>query len=68
MSFLVTTSKLRIFKVSDMVEVVICDEWNGLHALFLTECPDAYYVDCFAQKLQLALVAASREAKYVHQF
>jgi hypothetical protein len=25
-------------------------------------------VHCFAHKLQLALVAASREAKYVHQF
>jgi len=43
-------------------------EWNGLQALFLKECPYAYYVHCFAHKLQLALVAASREAKYVHQF
>jgi hypothetical protein len=43
-------------------------EWNELQALFLRECPNAYYVHCFAHKLQLALVAASREAKYVHQF
>jgi hypothetical protein len=43
-------------------------EWNGLQALFLRECPYAYYVHCFAHKLQLALVAASREAKSVHQF
>jgi hypothetical protein len=43
-------------------------EWNGLQALFLIEYPYAYYVHCFAHKLQLALVAASREAKYVHQF
>jgi hypothetical protein len=43
-------------------------EWNGLQALFLRECPYAYYVHYFAHKLQLALVAASREAKSVHQF
>jgi hypothetical protein len=43
-------------------------EWNGLQALFLRECPYAYYVHCFAHKLQLALVAASREEKSVHQF
>jgi hypothetical protein len=43
-------------------------ELNGLHALFLRECPYAYYVHCFAHKLQLVLVAASREAKSVHKF
>jgi general stress protein CsbA len=43
-------------------------EWNGLQALFLRECPYTYYVHYFAHKLQLALVAASREAKHVHQF
>ncbi|XP_062166237.1 uncharacterized protein LOC133872676 [Alnus glutinosa] len=43
-------------------------EWNGLQASFLRECPYAYYVHCFAHKLQLALVAAFREAKSVHQF
>ncbi|XP_016200311.1 uncharacterized protein LOC107641330 [Arachis ipaensis] len=36
-------------------------EWNGLQALFLKDSPQAYYVHCFAYRLQLALVAASRE-------
>ncbi|XP_074265303.1 uncharacterized protein LOC141587733 [Silene latifolia] len=31
-------------------------EWNGLQALFLADCPYAYYVHCFAHRLQLALV------------
>jgi hypothetical protein len=43
-------------------------EWNGLQALFLRECPYTYYVHYFAHKLQLALVAAFREAKRVPQF
>ncbi|XP_027941243.1 zinc finger MYM-type protein 1-like [Vigna unguiculata] len=43
-------------------------EWNGLQALFLTDCPYAYYVHCFAHRLQLALVAASREVITIHQF
>jgi len=43
-------------------------EWNGLQALFLTDCPYAYYVHCFAHRLQLALVAASREVIPIHQF
>ncbi|KAL4654515.1 hypothetical protein ACB092_01G385100 [Castanea dentata] len=43
-------------------------EWNGLQALFLKECPYAYYVHCMAHRLQLALVIASREVKIVHQF
>ncbi|XP_075655637.1 uncharacterized protein LOC142625795 [Castanea sativa] len=43
-------------------------EWNGLQALFLKECPYAYYVRCMARRLQLALVTASREVKVVHQF
>ena len=33
-------------------------EWNGLQALFLNDCPYAYYIHCFAHRLQLALVAA----------
>lgn len=33
--------------------------WNGLQALFLRECPYAYYIHCFAHRLQLALVAAA---------
>ncbi|KAL7154807.1 hypothetical protein ABFS83_03G028000 [Erythranthe nasuta] len=43
-------------------------EWNGLQALFLKDCPYAYYVHCFAHRLQLALVTASREVILVHQF
>ncbi|XP_060968719.1 uncharacterized protein LOC133036221 [Cannabis sativa] len=43
-------------------------QWNGLQALILSECPYAYYVHCFAHRLQLALVAASREVIPVHQF
>ncbi|XP_050246945.1 uncharacterized protein LOC126694617 [Quercus robur] len=43
-------------------------EWNGLQALFLKDCPYAYYVHCMAHRLQLALVTASREVKDVHQF
>ena len=43
-------------------------EWNGLKALILSECPYAYYIHCMAHQLQLALVAASREAHEVHNF
>jgi hypothetical protein len=43
-------------------------EWKGLQALFLNDCPYAYYVHCFAHRLQLALVVASREVVFVHEF
>ncbi|KAK9705452.1 hypothetical protein RND81_07G058300 [Saponaria officinalis] len=43
-------------------------EWPGLQALFLNECPYAYYVHCFAHRLQLALIAASRDVISVYQF
>ena len=36
-------------------------EWNGLQALILNDCPYAYYIHCFAYRLQLALVAASKK-------
>jgi hypothetical protein len=42
-------------------------EWKGLQSLFLNDCPCAYYVHCFAHRLQLALVAASREVVSVHE-
>lgn len=42
-------------------------EWKGLQALFLNDCPYAYYVHCFAHRLQLGLVAASREVVFVHE-
>ncbi|KAL1332584.1 hypothetical protein AAHE18_11G038000 [Arachis hypogaea] len=44
------------------------DEWNGLQALFLKDSPQAYYVHCFAHRLQLALVAASREVLQIYEF
>ncbi|XP_025693094.1 uncharacterized protein [Arachis hypogaea] len=43
-------------------------EWNGLRALFLKDCPFAYYIHCLAHRLQLALVSAAKEVCYVHQF
>ncbi|XP_057247404.1 uncharacterized protein LOC104884624 [Beta vulgaris subsp. vulgaris] len=36
-------------------------EWNGLQALFIDDCPYAYYVHCLAHQLQLSLIAAARE-------
>ncbi|XP_061348230.1 uncharacterized protein LOC133293657 [Gastrolobium bilobum] len=46
----------------------MCGEWNGLQALFLNECPCAYYVHCFAHRLQLSLIAASKEVYSIYQF
>ncbi|XP_021723948.1 zinc finger MYM-type protein 1-like [Chenopodium quinoa] len=43
-------------------------EWNGYQALFLSNCPYSYYIHCFAHRLQLALVAASRDVRVIHQF
>jgi ribosomal protein L22 len=43
-------------------------EWNRLQALISNDCPYAYYIHCFAHRLQLALVAASKEVILVHQF
>ncbi|KAK3217758.1 hypothetical protein Dsin_011728 [Dipteronia sinensis] len=39
----------------------MCGAWNGLQAIFVNDCPYAYYVHCFAHRLQLALVAASKD-------
>jgi len=43
-------------------------EWNDLQTLMLRDCPCAYYVHCYAHRLQLALVAASREVVHIHKF
>ncbi|XP_040988959.1 uncharacterized protein LOC121236577 [Juglans microcarpa x Juglans regia] len=43
-------------------------EWKGLQALFLKDCPYTYYVHYFAHRLQLALVATSREVVSIHEF
>lgn len=37
------------------------DEWKELQTLFLNGCPCVYYVHCFANRLQLTLVAVSQE-------
>ena len=43
-------------------------EWNGLQALILNDCPYAYYIHCFAHRLQLALVRASKAVVPVSRF
>ena len=43
-------------------------EWKGLQALFLNDCPSAYYVHYLAHRLQLVLVATSREIHPIHEF
>ena len=43
-------------------------EWNGLQALVSNDCSYAYYIHCFAHRLQFALVAVSKEVIFVHQF
>ncbi|XP_073051207.1 uncharacterized protein [Primulina eburnea] len=42
--------------------------WNGLQALFLKDCPYAYYVHCFAHRLQLALVSAAKDVSVIWEF
>ncbi|XP_042380230.1 zinc finger MYM-type protein 1-like [Zingiber officinale] len=39
--------------------------WNGLQALFLRDCPYAYYVHCFAHQLQLTLVYAAKDVSVI---
>ncbi|XP_073119602.1 uncharacterized protein [Henckelia pumila] len=43
-------------------------EWNGLQALFLRDCPYAYYVHCFAHRLQLTLVSAAKDVSIIWEF
>jgi len=43
-------------------------EFKGLQALVANKCPYAYYVHCLAHRLQLALVATSKEVIPVHHF
>ncbi|KAL8091036.1 hypothetical protein AgCh_040218 [Apium graveolens] len=42
--------------------------FNGLQALFLKDCPYAYYVHYFAHRLQLALVGASEKQDSIWEF
>ena len=43
-------------------------EWNGLQAFILNDCPYAYYIHCFAHRLQLALVRASKAVIPLNRF
>ncbi|XP_042432588.1 zinc finger MYM-type protein 1-like [Zingiber officinale] len=42
--------------------------WNGLQTLFLRDCPYAYYVHCFAHRLQLTLVSAAKDVSVIWEF
>ena len=42
--------------------------WNGLQVLILNDCPYAYYIHCFAHRLQLALVKASKQVVPISHF
>ncbi|CAI0560798.1 unnamed protein product [Linum tenue] len=35
-------------------------QFNGVKALFLRDCPYAYFVHCFAHRLQLALITSAK--------
>ncbi|CAN0846966.1 Zinc finger MYM-type protein 1 [Linum grandiflorum] len=43
-------------------------EYNGLKALFPQECPYAYFVHCFAHRLQLTLVALAKDCGPIWKF
>ncbi|CAN0925417.1 Zinc finger MYM-type protein 1 [Linum grandiflorum] len=43
-------------------------QYNGLKALFLQECPYAYFVHCFAHRLQLTLVASAKDCSPIWKF
>ncbi|CAM8982337.1 unnamed protein product [Rhodiola kirilowii] len=43
-------------------------QFNSLQALFLKDCPYAYYVHCFAHRLQLTLNYVAKEVLDVWQF
>ncbi|XP_042401540.1 zinc finger MYM-type protein 1-like [Zingiber officinale] len=43
-------------------------EFNGLQVLIIKDCRSAYYVHCFTHRLQLALVATSKNVTLIHQF
>ncbi|XP_075483719.1 uncharacterized protein LOC142523872 [Primulina tabacum] len=42
--------------------------WNGLQALLMKDCSFAYYVHCFAHRLQLALTAAAEKEVFIWLF
>jgi len=42
--------------------------WNGLQALILNDCSYAYYIHCFAHRLQLELVKTSKQVVPISGF
>ncbi|XP_073042005.1 uncharacterized protein [Primulina eburnea] len=42
--------------------------WKGLQALFLKDCPYAYYVHCFKHRLQLKMVSAAKNVSVIWKF
>ena len=42
--------------------------WNGLQVLILNDCSYAYYIHCFAHRLQLTLVKASKQVVPISGF
>ena len=44
------------------------DAWNGLQKLFLGDCPYAYYIHCFAHRLQLKLVSTAKDVSVIWEF
>ena len=44
------------------------DMWNGLQVLILNDCPYAYYIHCFAHRLQLALVKTTKQVVPISHF
>lgn len=44
------------------------EKWNGFQEKYKKDCPCAYYVHCFAYRLQLMLVPASKDAHDVWLF
>ncbi|CAN0861324.1 Zinc finger MYM-type protein 1 [Linum grandiflorum] len=43
-------------------------QFNGLKALFLKDCPSAYFVHCFAHRLELALMTAAKACESIWDF
>ncbi|KAM0871265.1 hypothetical protein ACQ4PT_039504 [Festuca glaucescens] len=74
--------KLALFKILDNHKLSISrlrgqgydgasnmrDEFNGLQRKILDENPYAFYVRCFAHRLQLVVAVASSSSSYIHDF
>ncbi|VVA39465.1 PREDICTED: zinc finger, partial [Prunus dulcis] len=65
------TLKTDICKVLGKHSLLVsnmCGQWSGLQALFLNDCPYAYYIHCFTHRLKLALNAAAKKIELVCRF